>query len=197
MSTVISRSGSDHQSILLVLDDIWGYSGLITVLAVIGAITAFSAENGPRAALLVLLGCTAFIVPAAQFHDQTAWSLDKHLAYGIWFAAIAAGYGCSRLIQQAPRNQQATCSFCCVIAFVYPAATSWQSAWDVYHAWPNASSFITKFTPIAAKSRGLIYVSGQERKISLSIIRAGPRLEHGGPPPCHLTLSRVTEALGI
>lgn len=159
MSTVISRSGSDHQSILLVLDDSWGYSGLIAVLAVIGAITAFGAENGPRTALLALLGCTALVVPAAQFHEQTAWSLDKHLAYGILFAAIAAGYGCSRLIRKLPRTGRQLAASCCVIAFIYPVATSWASAWNVYHTWPNARSFITKFTPIAAKSGGFIYVS--------------------------------------
>ena len=159
MSTVISRSGSDHQSILLVLDDSWGYSGLIAVLAVIGAITAFGVENRRRAALLALLGCTALVVPAAQFHEQTAWSLDKHLAYGILFAAIAAGYGCSRLIRKLTRVARQLAASCCVIAFIYPVATSWESAWNVYHAWPNASSFITKFTPIAAKSGGSIYIS--------------------------------------
>ena len=70
------------------------------MLAVIGAITAFGVESRERTALLALLGCTALVVPAAQFHEQTAWSLDKHLAYGIFFAAIAAGYGCSRLIRR-------------------------------------------------------------------------------------------------
>ena len=28
---------------------------------------------------------------------QTAWSIDKYLAYGIWFATISAGYACSSL----------------------------------------------------------------------------------------------------
>ncbi len=159
MSTVISRSGSDHQSILLVLDDSWGYSGLIAVLAVIGAITAFGVESRERTALLALLGCTALVVPAAQFHEQTAWSLDKHLAYGIFFAAIAAGYGCSRLIRKLTGVGRKLAASFCVIAFIYPVATSWTSAWNVYHAWPNASSFVTKFTPIAAKSRRSIYIS--------------------------------------
>jgi hypothetical protein len=159
MSTVINRSGSDHQSILLILNDSWGYSGMIAVLAVIGAITAFGAESRQRIALLALLGCTALVVPAAQFHEQTAWSLDKHLAYGILFAAMAAGYGCSRLIRWLLGAGKQFAAFCCVIAFIYPAATSWESAWNVYHAWPNARSFITAFAPIAARSHGLIDVS--------------------------------------
>ncbi len=160
MSTIINRSGADHQSILLVLNDSWGYSGLIAVLAVIGTITAFAAEDRQRAALLALLGCSALVVPAAQFHEQTAWSLDKHLAYGILFAAIAAGYGCSRLIRALPRAGRQLAAFCCALAFVYPVATSYASAWNVYHAWPNAHSFITEFTSWAAQRQGLIYVSG-------------------------------------
>lgn len=158
MSTVINRGSSDHQSILLVLSDSWGYSGLIAVLAAIGAITAIATENSQRSALLALLACTALVVPAAQFHAQTAWSLDKHLAYGILFAAIAAGYGCSRLIRKFPKAGRQLAASCCVIAFIYPVATSWASAWNVYHAWPNARSFITEFTSKAAHSQGLIYV---------------------------------------
>jgi 4-amino-4-deoxy-L-arabinose transferase-like glycosyltransferase len=159
MSTVINRGSSDHQSILLVLSDSWGYSGLIAVLAVIGAISAFAAEDRQHATLLALLACTALVVPTAQFHEQTAWSLDKHLAYGILFAAIAAGYGCSRLIRKFPRAGRQLAASCCAIAFIYPVATSWAAAWNVYHAWPNARSFIGEFTSKAAQSRGLIYVS--------------------------------------
>ena len=159
MSTIINRSTSDHQSILLVLSDSWGYSGLMAVLAVVGAITAFAAEDRTRTALVALLACSAFVVPAAQFHEQTAWSLDKHLAYGMFFAAIAAGYGCSRLVRNLPRAGRQIAASCCALAFVYPVATSWASAWNVYHAWPNARSFITDFTGEAAHSQGLIYVS--------------------------------------
>jgi Dolichyl-phosphate-mannose-protein mannosyltransferase len=159
LSTVFNRSGSDHQNILLVLNDSWRYSGLIAVLAVIGAVTAFGAESRSSAVLLALLGCTALVVPAAQIYEQTAWSLDKHLAYGIWFAAIAAGYGCNRLIRWLPGARRQLAALCCTIALVYPALNSWVSAWQVYHAWPDARSFITAFRPVAAKSSGLIDVS--------------------------------------
>jgi hypothetical protein len=161
--TVINRSVSDHQSILLVLKGIWGYSGLIISLAVIGVFIAVGTERGQRAALLALLGCAAFVVPAAQLHEQTGWSLDKHLAYGIWFAAIAAGYACSKLIRWIPGASQQFVPLYCVIALAYPAASSWESAWQVYHAWPNSRSFVTAFAPIAARARGSIYTAGQDR----------------------------------
>jgi hypothetical protein len=115
---------------------------------------------------LALLGAAAFIVPAAQLHDQTAWSLDKHLAYGIWFAAIPAGYGCDQLIRWFPRNSRRLAAVCCAIALAYIGGHSWQSAWQRYHSWPNAGSFISAFRPLAAQSQGLIYVPGHEANIA-------------------------------
>jgi len=160
--TVLSRAYADHQSVHLILNDIWVYSGLIISLAVIGVAIAVSSEGRQRAALLVLLGCGALVVPAAQLNDQTGWSLDKHLAYGIWFAAMPAGYACVKLVRKLPEVSRQLVAACCVIAVIYPAANGWKSAWNVYHSWPNANSFITTFKPIAARSRGLIYTSGQD-----------------------------------
>ena len=163
MFTVIHRSATDHQSTQLVLKDIWAYSGLIIVLAVIGTFTAVSTERRQRAALLALLGCAVLVVPAAQLHERTAWSLDKHLAYGIWFAAIAAGYAAGQLIRWLPGISPRLTVICCVVALTYPAANGWKAAWQVYNSWPNAHSFITKFAPAVAQSRGYIYVPDQWR----------------------------------
>lgn len=164
--TVIARKVVDYQNTVTILNAIWGYSGLIMVLAIVGAIAAGNAESRSRASLLALLGAAAFIVPIAQLHDQTAWSLDKHLAYGIWFAAIAAGYGCDQLIRWFPGNGRQVAAVCCVVALAYTAGNSWQSAWQRYHTWPNASKFISAFRPVAAQSQGLIYVPGHEANIA-------------------------------
>ena len=164
--TVIERNVADYQSPTPILSDIWNYSGIIMSLAIIGSIVACNMEILSRAALLVLLGSAAFIVPVAQLHDQTGWSLDKHLAYGIWFATITAGYGCDQLIHRSPRANRQFASICCIIGIIYIAATSWQSAWDRFHAWPNADAFISHFKIAAAQSHGLIYVPGQEANIA-------------------------------
>jgi putative flippase GtrA/GT2 family glycosyltransferase len=159
--TVLDRSVTDQQSTLLVLEQVWAYSGLIICLAVIGMVTAVRAGGRQRAALLVLLGCAVFIVPAAQLHDQTSFSLDKHLAYGIWFAAIASGWACGKLIKWVPGASRKLTAICCVVALSYTVASSWESAWERYHGWANAHSFIAAFGPLAARSTGLIYASGQ------------------------------------
>jgi hypothetical protein len=162
MSTVIDRHVSVRQSLLLVLGDSWTYSGLIVCLAVVGAIAAIATDSRRQAILIVLLACAAFVAPAAQMRDQTGVSLDKHLAYGIWFGAIAAGYGGRQLIRWLPDASRRLTAVCCIVALAYPAITGWQSAWAVYHDWGNASSFISEFAPVAARSSGYLYAAGQD-----------------------------------
>jgi putative flippase GtrA/glycosyltransferase involved in cell wall biosynthesis len=162
ISTVIHSSMFGHQSIMLVLNDTWGYSGLIAGLMLIGIAIAFGAESEPRATLLTLLGAAALIVAVAQLHDQTTSLLDEHIAYGIWFGAVTAGYACSQLIQWVPQTASKVAALLCVIALIYPAAIGWESAWERYHGWSNASSFITDFRSVAAQSQGSFYASAQQ-----------------------------------
>ncbi len=162
MSSIFHRSHSDHQSLLLVAGDVWKFSGLIIVLAIIGGGVALLNEDRRQAILLTFLGCSILLVPAAQFYFQTGWALDKHLAYGIWFAAIAAGYGCAVLVRWLPGGGKRLVVACAVLALTFPAVSSWQLAWGQFHNWANGSSFIKAFRQAAAGSNGLIYASGQQ-----------------------------------
>ena len=99
-STVFTQNTGGYQGVAPILNEIWGYSGLIIGLAVIGAVVTLQSERRNHAALLGGTCFAAYLV--MQFHDQTSWTIDKHLAYGIWFAAIAAGYTCSKLIRWFP-----------------------------------------------------------------------------------------------
>ena len=165
-STIFTQNSSGQQNVPSILNQIGGYSGLIIGLAVIGAIVSHISQGRSRAALLGVLCLAAFVVPVAQLTSQTTSSLDGHLAYGIWFAAIAAGYACSTFIQWLPGSKTILAGLCCVVAFSYPAATSWQSAWGRYHSWPNSHAFITAFEPVAARSQGLLYLPGLEAGIA-------------------------------
>ncbi len=165
-STVFEPGIAHYQSISSILNEIWEYSALIVGLALIGILITLKSERRKQTALLGLLCSAAFMVLVGQLNVQTPSSLDKHLAYGIWFAAIAAGYACSELIQWIPGARTQIAILCCAVALAYPASINWQSAWQRYHAWPDAGPFISAFKNIAAGSSGLLYLPGAEASIA-------------------------------
>jgi len=170
-TAVFNRQTHDHESLTLVLNEIWGYSGLIVALALLGAIIAARLETRQQVLLLALLGCAVFVAPAAQFHYGTAWSADKHVAYGFWFASMAAGYACAKLISWPASARRRLVAAGCAIALVYPAVYGFQEAWQRYHLWQNSAAFIGALRPILAKApstgpRDYIYVPGHETNIA-------------------------------
>jgi putative flippase GtrA/glycosyltransferase involved in cell wall biosynthesis len=163
-STLFARNTVDHQGIWSVLGEIWVYSALIIGLALIGAVLTLQSKNRNHAALLGGLFVGAFLV--MQLHNTTPWTIDLHLAYVIWFAAISAGYACGKLIEWLPGSGRQLAVICCAVALAYPAATSWQSAWDRYHAWPDASVFVKDFKKYSSVTHDGIYVPPREANIA-------------------------------
>lgn len=165
-TAVFNRQTHDHENLTLVLQEIWSYSGFIVVLALLGTLIAIRTQTRQRAALIALTATAALAVPAAQFHYQTAWSADKHVAYGIWFAAIAAAFGCTKIISWPAGARTRLAVLGCVAALIYPAAIGFQTAWVRYQKWPNAGPFIAALRPAVASASGLIYVPGHQQNIA-------------------------------
>jgi len=161
-SMAFGRGTGHHQNITLVLTDIWSYSGLIIILGLIGAVVSMASNSDGRAALIAVLGAAALIVPAVQLISQTAALMDIRLAYGIWFAAIAAGFGCANVIRWLPGNGRSLIAATAAVVIGYLGFSSWRSASDVFGGWPNSKSFVAAFAPVEAKSKGLIFAGGQE-----------------------------------
>ena len=174
LATISGTNSAAYQGISPTLSQIWGYSGLIIGLAAIGAVVSLQSNNRNLSVLLGLLTCTALIVPLAQLHYQTPWSIDNHLGYGIWFAAIPAGYACNNFIQWIPGTRGRISALCCVAALAYPAVTGWQSAWDRYHAWPDAHAFINSVKRVAAQSQEPIYLPANQVNIAGYYAQRGP-----------------------
>lgn len=158
--TVINRKINDYNTMLLVLTDSLKYGGPALLLALAGATIAVASERRHKAMLVCVLGAAAWVVPVAQIKEATGWSLDKHLSYSIWFGAMAAGYGCSRIIRKLPEFRRSVVSLSCVIAALYPAVASWEAGWFAFHHWADASSFITALRPILQHNNGPIYAEG-------------------------------------
>lgn len=161
MTTVISRSLSDKQTFLLIINDVWAYTGIVMILAMSGVLLGYATRKAApgRFGLLALLGFAAFIVPIAQLHEQTATSMDKHLAFGMWFASMAAGYGVATAVRSL-RQQKAAIVAAYSVAFIFPTISGWQSAWLNFHGWANASSFVAAIKPVLARAQGNYYAAG-------------------------------------
>ena len=124
------RRIADYQNIVLISSDVWEVQWTPDSNGnQLGAIAAIAGEGWRRALLVVLLACAIFVVPVAQIHSTTAVSMDKHLAYGLWFGAMAAAYGFSGLIRALFTNRRSLMALCCAIAFTYPAVIGWENAW--------------------------------------------------------------------
>ena len=76
----------------LVFGDAWSWTAVVLVPAVAGAAVSALRRRWPQALLLAVLALSALLAPADQARIQTVTSLDKHVDFGAWFAAIAAGY---------------------------------------------------------------------------------------------------------
>ena len=163
-STLSAPGAAGYQSVPSAMNEVWGYAGLTIGLAMIGALVILKSEHKSN---FVLAGGVCFaIYLLINLHYQTTWTIDKNLAYGIWFAVIAAGYAAAKLIRWVPGSRPQLAALCCAAALVYPAATGWESAWQRYHAWPDAKAFITALKPIEAHSPGHIYLPGHEANIA-------------------------------
>ena len=74
-------------------------TGLLVVPAIVGAIVSIAMRNPwPVTAFLALLVLAALIAPMDQAHLGQLGSLDKNMGFGLPFAAVAAGFAVSAII---------------------------------------------------------------------------------------------------
>jgi hypothetical protein len=130
----------------------WG--GVIFVLAVIGtAVYVHRVRTEPeeliapaggrfrRLCLGVLLTGTALLAPAYQAHLHTDISFQKHIGFGLFFAAPMAGVGLARLLGdhfRRPHIAVAIWSLALVLGLV-------QST-HLYQVWPTSTQFVRAFS---------------------------------------------------
>jgi 4-amino-4-deoxy-L-arabinose transferase-like glycosyltransferase len=157
-TTLARATGPDSPP--AVLAAAWPWAGLIVILAAAAIIISAATRQGATQTwLLTTLTAAALAAPAEQARLHTLDSLDKHLTLGIWFAAIAAGYTLDRFIAAArPGRAQALATGALTIALVYPAALGATQSRQLATAWPNATSFLAIFGPLAAHTSGNLLV---------------------------------------
>jgi 4-amino-4-deoxy-L-arabinose transferase-like glycosyltransferase len=120
------------------------WTSLILVLAVLGV--WLSARSRERARVLpAVLLAAALLAPAEQARLHTEVSLQKHVVFGAWFAAMAAGYALARL-SRVDRGY----GWAVVMALPIAAATLFGSmgqAHFLHRDWPDSTALIRVLRP--------------------------------------------------
>ena len=137
-TSTLARPESDAP-VTTVLQQAYVWTSLILVLAVIGAVLASRGETRGKFLPAVLVAAI-LLAPAEQARLHTIVSLQKHVVFGAWFAAIAAGYAMARFSRVDPGRGWAA-----VMALPIAASTLFGSmgqAASLYRVWPDSASLI-------------------------------------------------------
>lgn len=151
-TTTNRAQGAVHLTTFLREGAEWG--GVIFVLAVIGTVAyAWRARTEPeehigtvggrfwRAALGAVLTGTALLAPIYQAHLHTDISFQKHIGFGLFFAAPIAGLGLSRILGDYLRHPHVGIAIWSV-ALVF--GLTWSG--NFYSVWPSSGPFVRTFS---------------------------------------------------
>lgn len=151
----------------VVLRDSVAWGGVVTSLAAIGAVAyawrprtepgELIAPPGPRMRR-VLLGTVLFVTmlaaPAYQMHLHTDVSLQKHIGFGMFFAAPMAGVGLARIVGDHFRRPHYGIALWCAAL-----ALGMTQSWSQYHMWPSTGPFVSALSSyLAPGARYLVEV---------------------------------------
>jgi hypothetical protein len=127
----------------LVFADAWSWTAVVMVPAVAGAVVGAWRRHWPQALLLGVLALTALLAPADQARITTTVSLNKHVDFGAWFAAIAAGYLLSALSRQ---RLALTAAVAALIPVTVLGAVQAQAMIN----WPSVAGLVTAVRPLTS-----------------------------------------------
>ena len=130
----------------------WG--GVIFVLAVIGTVAyIWRVRTEPdehiatvggrfwRTALGVVLTGTALLAPLYQAHLHTDISFQKHIGFGLFFAAPIAGLGLSRILGDHLRHPHVGVAAWCLALVL---GLTWSG--EYFQVWPDSGQFVQAFS---------------------------------------------------
>jgi hypothetical protein len=138
-TSTLARPRSDVP-VTTVLRSAYVWTALILALAVLGAV--LSSRGKSRGKFLpAVLAAAALLVPAEQARLHTTVSLQKHVVFGAWFAAIAAGYALARLSRVDPGRGWAPVMALPIAAFTLFGSMGQAAA--LYRVWPNAAKAVS------------------------------------------------------
>src|SRR6202034_3177992 len=133
--------GTDAAS--LVFADSWSWTAVVLVPAVVAVVVCAVRRRWPQALLLAVLALSALLAPADQARIQTTTSLNKHVDFGAWFAAIAAGY----LLSLLSRRRVVLAA---ALAALIPVTAVGTAQARAMSDWPDAAGLVKVVRPMTA-----------------------------------------------
>jgi hypothetical protein len=139
--------GTDTAS--LVIADAWSWTAVVLVPAVGAVVVGAVRRRWPQALLLAVLALSALLAPADQARIQTTTSLNKHVDFGAWFAAIAAGYLLSWLLGWLlSRLPRARLVLAATLAAFVPVAALGVTQAQAMIDWPDVTGLVKVVRPL-------------------------------------------------
>ncbi len=148
--TTLARAAG-HNSPEQVLKDSWSWVGPVCLLAWIGVILCARRDNKNQTIMVSVLAAAGLLAPLEQARIHTITSLHKHVDFGAWLAAPAAGYALARLSRvDKRRSLSMIVGGLTLIALILPLSVLGSMQADIlYRGWPNSSSVITQLRKLA------------------------------------------------
>jgi hypothetical protein len=157
-TTLARASGQQDPAEVLTLS--WQWIGVIIVLGACGVgLTLFNiTSQRHQAFLLGLMAGAALLVPLEQARIHSTTSLDKHVDFGAWFAAVAGGYAVDRILSFLRSESARALMAGALTIILVPIAAVGATQARQFFAWPNATAFLRAFRPLAEHSSGPMLV---------------------------------------
>jgi hypothetical protein len=125
----------------LIFADAWSWTAVVMIPALVAAVVCALRQQWPRALLLAVLALSALLAPADQARIATATSLNKHVDFGAWFAAIVAGY----LLGSVARGRVVLAAS---LAALIPVTSVGITQAHAMMAWPDVTALVKVVRPM-------------------------------------------------
>lgn len=179
-TTTNRAQGTDSPAYVLGYAVQWG--ACVFVMSVIGAIYLIRLPRTHPLGMLpaalwkrvgtgCLLAGTALLAPAYQMHLHTTVSLQKHVAFGLFFAAPLAGYGLVRLA--GPHFHRAQLA---IGVGVVTLSLGMGQSLSSFHLWPNSDAMLAQL--VRYQQPNAHYLVGAD-EVAIYGLRGDPDAEPG------------------
>ncbi len=138
ISSSTTQRGSGGEPQLFVLWTAAPLVAMVFVLALLGVVLSWREHGGRRTLLCAVLALAVLLAPFYQAHIDTTVSLYKHVVFGAWFGASAAGYALSRAaVVNAVKGWRVG-----MAAALFTGLVGFGQASGWYGYWPNSGALL-------------------------------------------------------